>query len=146
MRRNSLGDSGQSAVEFALAFPLILLMAMFGVQLILLLGDKLAIESAAFDAVRSAAVKFNKDSSDARRTADSIVADRTRMLPIGPGFMRGPVTVKALGISGDEIQLTAIGTAELLPFVRQGAAALGLNETVTITTTASAKVEPFAGE
>lgn len=146
MRRNPMGDSGQSAVEFALAFPLILSMAMFGVQLILLLGDKLAIENAAFDAVRSAAVKFEKDPSEARRTAESIVADRTRMLPMGPGFMKGPVTVRSLGRSGDEIHLTAAGTAELLPFIRQGAAALGLNGAVTITTTASAKIEPYAGE
>ncbi len=146
MERRLLEDRGQSLVEFALSFPLALLMALIGVQLVLLMGEKMAIENAAFDAVRSAAVRFEKNPSEARLTAEAIVFDRTGMLPMGPGFMKRPVKVVALKRDGDEVHLTVSGTAELLPFIAQAASALGLKGAVELGTTASAKAEPFTGE
>ncbi|MCL5291153.1 MAG: pilus assembly protein [Actinobacteria bacterium] len=146
MRRAVWKESGQSLVEFALVFPVLLLLILGATQLVLLMANKMALENAAFEAVRSAAVKVGKDPREARREAEGIVADRTRMTMVGPGLLVRPVKVKSLRVQEGEVMLTVEGRVELLPLLKQAFWSTGVRREVALSSTATAKKEPYTGE
>ena len=68
-------DAGQTTAELALIFPVVLLLMLVLVQAALILGDQLALASAAREAARAAAL--DPDPARAERAADAVLPGTT---------------------------------------------------------------------
>lgn len=140
-------ESGQSVVEFALVFPVILLLFLGAVQLVLLGANRVIAENAAYDAARSLSVAYGELGHRAAvGQAEAILEDRTAMALAGPGLLKRPFRIKSLAVNGSVGSLTVEGRVELLPIFKQAVAAFGVVDGVPLRTTAGFVVEPYTGE
>jgi len=73
-----VGDRGQATVEVALAFPVVVLMLLALVQVVLVVGDQIAVVQAAREGARAAAVTDGtaEDGITAARAATGLDAGR----------------------------------------------------------------------
>jgi Flp pilus assembly protein TadG len=105
-------DAGQAAVELALALPVVVVLLLGMLQVALVGRDQLAIELAAREAARAAAVSGDP------RSAASLAAERvTRLRPLGVAVTVGSdtVTVTVTHASATDVALVGrlIGDVEL---------------------------------
>lgn len=90
--RTTARDRGQASVEFALALPLVAILVLGIVQLVVVARDQLAVELAARDGARAAAVSAAPDGA-ARRAAELAVSLRPLSVTTSTSGERVEVTV-----------------------------------------------------
>ena len=80
-RRTARGrlDSGQAAVELALALPLVMVILLGAVQVALVARDQIGVVHAAREAARAAAVGADPQGDGSEAALDATTLDRTRM-------------------------------------------------------------------
>lgn len=81
-------DRGQAAVEVALALPLVVVMVLGFVQVIVIVGDRLAVELAAREGARAAAV-----AADTVGAADAAARRSTHVGPLDVDVSATPTLV-----------------------------------------------------
>lgn len=101
-RARSPRDRGQATVEFALALPLVAILVLGVVQLIVVARDQLAVELAARDGARAAAVSASPAAA-ARAAAERAV--RLRPLSVSTGTSGDRVTVTVTHRSATDVPL-----------------------------------------
>lgn len=146
MRRPSIDEHGQSIVEFALTFPVAILLILGSIQVILAVAAKVIVSNAAFDGARSAAVSFAEEPEKARSNAESVVAERSSGMPVGPGFLVGSPEIVGLTRHGDEIALAVEGRVKPLPPFDLVVEVTGGDGLLHLISNAIVKLEPFTGE
>jgi Flp pilus assembly protein TadG len=115
-------DRGQAAVELALCLPLLFTFLLAIVQLVVIVGDQLAVQLAAREAVRASAVAASSDSS-AQTAATRAVALRPLVVTtqLSPDTVTVTVThlvhtdVPLIGALLPDITVTAEATMALEP-------------------------------
>lgn len=85
-------DRGQAAVEFAIALPAVVVLVLGFVQVVAVVRDQLAVELAARDAARAAAVSASPGAA-AQRAAAATVSLRPLRVTASVGRDRVTVTV-----------------------------------------------------
>jgi Flp pilus assembly protein TadG len=100
----SLRDGGQSTVEFALVLPVLVVMAAVLVVVGVAVRNELAVEHAAREGVRAAAVAADPDA--AARAA----ATRVTTLPIEVSTLDDGITVTVTVTTADELGLPIVGS------------------------------------
>lgn len=93
MRRGPRHDRGQATVEFALALPLVVVLVLGIVQLVVVARDQLAVELAAREGARAAAVAA-EPSGAATAAAESAVSLRPLSVATYDDGRRITVTVR----------------------------------------------------
>jgi Flp pilus assembly protein TadG len=105
-------DAGQAAVEFAIALPLVVVLVLGIIQIVLVARDQIAIELAARDGARAAAV-----AADATSAADRGARSATTLRPLevatSVGAQGVTVTVSHTNTTGVPLIGALIGDVEL---------------------------------
>lgn len=136
---------GSVITEFALVFPILLLIAFGMLQILFLVNSKTILQQAAFDAVRSAAVYSRGHLDIATANAEAIVKEQTAVLPIGEGIAKSAPEVKV--VADDQVvRVKVAARVVLLPLIKQADMAVGGSGEVELAVTAMAKIEPFLGQ
>jgi Flp pilus assembly protein TadG len=95
-------DRGQAAVELALCLPLLFVFLLAIVQLVVIVRDQLAVQSAAHEGARAAAVAASTEAA-AREAATRSVA--LRPLTVSTGSTGGTVTVTVSHVTHTDVPL-----------------------------------------
>ena len=105
-------DRGQATVEFALALPVVVILVLGVVQLVVVARDQLAVELAAREGARAAAVAAARDGA---ATDAALAAVTLRPLDISVSTSGGRVTVSVTHQTRTDVPLIglAIGDVEV---------------------------------
>ena len=105
-------DAGQAAVEFAIALPLVVVLVLGIIQIVLVARDQIALELAARDGARAAAVAADATSA-ADRSARSATTLRPLEVATSVGSRRVTVTVSHTNTTGVPMIGALMGDVEL---------------------------------